>query len=90
MFDKQRFWKKKSVDNANAIAKQSIELINHSSQIREKSSSEPRQHYQKPGHGLFFCLHERSYFVECKNCRRTLKEATENQTAFMQKHAHTP
>jgi hypothetical protein len=85
MLSKLTFWKKKSVANANAIAKASIELINHSSQIREKSPTEPRQHYQKPGHGLFFCLHERSYFVECRACRRTRSDGEENERAMIAK-----
>jgi hypothetical protein len=87
---RQVYWKRKSIRNANALAKQSIAQIEHASQIRVKSASEPVQHYQKPGHGLFFCLHERSYFVECRQCRRDLKEANEHETEFMKKHAPTP
>jgi hypothetical protein len=52
---------------------------------REKSASEPVQRYQKPGHGLFFCLHERSYFVECRNCKRTRSEAEANEQEFLDK-----
>lgn len=84
---RQVYWKRKSIRNANALAKQSIAQIEHASQIRVKSASEPVQHYQKPGHGLFFCLHERSYFVECRQCRRDRTECEANMCDFEQRHA---
>lgn len=74
--------KQKSAALWRSLTQNGINAVAHTPTFREKSTTEPRQHYQKPGHGLFFCLHERSYFVECRNCKRTLKEATGNLVAF--------
>ncbi len=82
---RQVYWKRKSARKALALAKSAINRIEHASQIRQKGNTEPRQRYQKPGHGLFFCLHERSYFTECVACRRSRSEADENERAFRQK-----
>lgn len=64
-----------------------ISQVEHSPCFRVKGTTEPKQHYQKPGHGLFFCLHERSYFTECRNCRRTKSEGEANEQRFRDKIA---
>jgi hypothetical protein len=77
--------KQKSAQLWRNLTQNGISAVENTPCIRQKGTTEPVQHYQKPGHGLFFCLHERSYFVECRNCRRTLQEAEENEQAFVNK-----
>lgn len=77
--------KQKSASLWRNLVQNGISAVEHSPTRRVKGSTEPVQHYQVPGHGLLFCLHERSYFVECRSCKRTRSEAEENERAFLAK-----
>ena len=78
--------KQKSASLWRSLTQNGISAIEHSPTFRQKGTTEPRQHYQVPGHGILFCLHERSYFVECRACKRTRIDGEENYSDFMQKH----
>jgi hypothetical protein len=54
---------------------------------REKSIDETQRVYRRWGTGLVKCLHGRSYFVECKHCRRSRSEAEKNFEDFSAKYS---
>jgi hypothetical protein len=43
-----------------------------------RSSEELKGEYHQPGYGLYFCLHDRTYYEACGKCRRTTREALIN------------
>jgi len=45
---------------------------------RIKSNGEAKGEYHQPGYGLYFCLHDRTYYEACLKCRRTRREALIN------------
>lgn len=45
---------------------------------RIKSSNELGEAYKPQGYGLYFCLHDKSYYEVCKTCRRTRRDAQRN------------
>lgn len=45
---------------------------------REKSKGEAEAEYHEPGYGLYFCLHDRTYYEPCGACKRTRGEAKRN------------
>lgn len=65
---------------------QGLELTLPASRIvREKSFNERSQHVNMPGRGNMFCVHERSYFYPCKQCRRTKQDGDAKREAFFKK-----
>jgi hypothetical protein len=52
---------------------------------REKSLSEQESVYRPWGTGVVKCLHDVSYFVECRRCRRDKREANDNFQRFSAK-----
>jgi hypothetical protein len=52
---------------------------------REESKTEADAQYRPQGHGLYFCLHNKSYFDKCGACRRTASEAQRNFDKFLTK-----
>ena len=77
--------KQKSAQLWRNLTQNGINAVEHSPCYRTKGTTEPVQHYQVPGHGILFCLHERSYFVECTKCRRTRSEGETNEQEFLAK-----
>lgn len=57
--------------------------------LRRKSLNELAQAKHEVGHGLVFCAHERSYFVPCKHCKRTQRDATQRREAYLAKITST-
>jgi hypothetical protein len=53
--------------------------------VREESNGESLREYHPQGHGLYFCLHGKSYFDKCSACRRTASEASDNFDKFLSK-----
>lgn len=45
---------------------------------RIKSSNELKMEYHSVGYGLHFCLHDRTYYEPCKECRRSKRKALNN------------
>ena len=45
---------------------------------REKSLNESLTEYHQPGYGLHFCLHGKTYYELCSNCKRTRREVERN------------
>jgi hypothetical protein len=45
---------------------------------RAKSKNELEIKYHPQAYGLYFCLHDKSYFEPCLNCRRTKAEGLAN------------
>jgi hypothetical protein len=52
---------------------------------REESKTEAQRAYHPQGHGLYFCLHNKSYFDKCSACHRTSGEARANFEKFLSK-----
>jgi hypothetical protein len=51
--------------------------------VREESNGEAQREYHPQGHGLYFCLHNKSYFGACTACRRSKAEAKANFAKFL-------
>lgn len=60
-------------------------LLSKRGSFRSKSLTEHEQRYHSQGHGTMFCVHERSYFTPCKNCKRTQSDANKRRNAFFDK-----
>ena len=63
---------------AEAQARRDSKALPKASTVREKSLNERKGEYHQPGYGLYFCLHDRTYFEPCNNCRRTKRDAIIN------------
>ena len=53
---------------------------------REASLNEQNAKWHPRGYYLFFCIHDKHLFVECKTCQRTAEGAQANLQNFMRKH----
>jgi len=49
---------------------------------REKSNTEKNAEYHLQGYGLYFCLHDKSYYEVCPACKRTRREALRNLSSL--------
>lgn len=49
---------------------------------RIKSNAEREAQYHEPGYGLYFCLHNKTYYEVCYACRRDKREALFNLDTF--------
>lgn len=54
------------------------EALPKSHTLRIKSLNERDAKYNPVGYGLYFCLHDKSYYEICTACRRTTAEVQRN------------
>lgn len=60
-----------------AAAKQAAsdaQALPYASIKRERSSNELKGEYHQPGHGLYFCFHNKTYYEPCSACKRTTRD----------------
>ena len=60
--------------------------LSRSAILRAPSTTETQRVYHPWGHGLFFCVHDKHYFVSCRNCQRTFADGEQNALRFATKY----
>jgi hypothetical protein len=61
---------------ATARSKNTNRRDNREADLRDAKRYYAQARSPKPyGYGLFFCVHDRPYFMPCRNCRRGTKAA---------------
>ena len=58
----------------------------HLRTCREPSLNEANASWHPKGYYLFFCIHDKHLFAECRTCQRTAEGAQANLQNFMRKH----
>jgi hypothetical protein len=68
-----------------AAAKERCKRPRKAALHREVSATESNTPYYGVGFHILHCVHDRSYFVPCINCRRSKGEALEHLRVFLSK-----
>jgi hypothetical protein len=63
---------------ASKQANKDSKALPRAATYRAESNGEAKGEYHQPGYGLYFCLHDRTYYEPCLKCRRTTREALIN------------